>query len=78
MANKTVNGHQCTVTWHIDDLKISCKDPTVVEDLVDKLSERYGKHKALTINRGKIHDYLGMILDFSDKGKVKVQMYDYI
>jgi len=25
VANKTVNGSQCTVLWHVDDLKISHK-----------------------------------------------------
>ena len=23
VANKTVDGHQCTIVWHVDDLKIS-------------------------------------------------------
>jgi hypothetical protein len=25
VANKTVNGSQCTVMWHVDNLKISCR-----------------------------------------------------
>jgi hypothetical protein len=29
-------------------------------------------------SRGKIHDYLGMIMDFSDPGIVTIQMEDYI
>ena len=29
-------------------------------------------------HRGKIHDYLGMIFDFSEKGKVSVNMIEYI
>ena len=28
--------------------------------------------------RGKIHEYLGMTIDFSIAGKVKITMYDYI
>ena len=27
---------------------------------------------------GKVHDYLGMKLDFTDKGVLKVDMKDYI
>ena len=27
VANKIVNGHQLTVTWHVDDLKLSQKYP---------------------------------------------------
>ncbi len=29
-------------------------------------------------HRGKVHDYLGMIFDFSKKGKVVVNMVQYI
>jgi hypothetical protein len=29
-------------------------------------------------HRGKVHDYLGMIFDFSAKGKVMVTMVEYI
>ena len=30
VANKIINGKQCTVVWHVDDLKISHVDPKVV------------------------------------------------
>ena len=30
VANEIVNGSQCTVVWHVDDLKVSHKDETVV------------------------------------------------
>jgi len=30
------------------------------------------------VTRGKVHDYLGMTIDYSNKGKVKYTMYDYI
>jgi hypothetical protein len=29
VANKTINGKQCTILWHVDDLKISHEDPEV-------------------------------------------------
>jgi hypothetical protein len=37
-----------------------------------------GKRAALTINRGAIHDYLGMTLDYSKAGYVKINMVDYV
>ena len=76
VANKDVNGSQCTILWHVDDLKISHKDPRVVEDIVDKLNERYGKEAPLVVNRGKVHDYLGMTIDYSTPGKAIIRM-DY-
>ena len=30
VANKIVNGSQCTIVWHVDDLKVSHKDEAVV------------------------------------------------
>ena len=33
---------------------------------------------AIKLKRGKIHEYLGMQLDFSVVGKVKITMFDYI
>ena len=37
----------------------------------------YGSGK-MKINRGKIHEYLGMTLDFSVSGEVKITMTPYI
>ena len=33
---------------------------------------------AMKLKRGKIHEYLGMQLDFSVVGQVKITMFDYI
>ena len=78
VANKTVNGKQCTVLWHVDDLKISHVETTVVDGIISQLNERFGKESPISINRGKVHDYLGMTLDFSVSGKVMIKMFDYI
>jgi Reverse transcriptase (RNA-dependent DNA polymerase) len=78
VANKTVNGKQCTVIWHVDDLKISHEDPDVVSGVIEQLSSEFGKEAPLTINRGKVHDYLGMTLDFSVASKVKIGMVQYV
>ena len=77
VANKMVNGKQCTVLWHVDDLKISHVDSKVVDDVLDKLGQRYGKDAPLVTTRGKIHEYLGMTLDFTNDGEVMIKMYDY-
>ena len=78
VANKDINGSQCTILWHVDDLKISHVDPNVVTSIIDMIAQEFGKEAPLTINRGKIHDYLGMQLDYSDDNKVKITMFDYI
>ena len=69
MANKTINGRQFTVIWHVDDLKISHVDKMVVEDIIGLLNEKFGKESPLNTTRGKVLEYLGMTLDYSTKEK---------
>jgi hypothetical protein len=40
----------------------------VVADVIQMLSDKFGREAPLTINRGHVHDYLGMTLDFSIPG----------
>jgi hypothetical protein len=65
VANKTINGKHCTMLWHVDDIKISHEDPEVVSQMIELLKGAYGKEASLTITRGKIHEYLGMTIDYS-------------
>jgi hypothetical protein len=78
VANKLIDGKQCTVLWHVDDLKVSHEDPEVVTSVLEMLESEFGKDAPMTVTRGKIHDYLGMKISFKEKGMVKVTMYDYI
>ena len=57
---------------------ISHVDPGVVSNIIDSLSVKYGDLMPLTVNRGRRHEYLGMIFDFSTANKVKITMYQYI
>jgi len=38
----------------------------------------YGKEAPLTISRGKVHKYLGMNIDYRQRGKVAITMYEFI
>jgi hypothetical protein len=78
VMNKMMNGKQCTVLWHVDDLKISHKEAKVTESILDLLNDRYGKETPLTVTRGDIHEYLGMTIDYSTDGKVVIRMEDYV
>eukprot|EP00957_Ditylum_brightwellii_P078671 5981757-Ditylum_brightwellii.AAC.1 len=71
VANKIVNGKQMTVCWHVDDLKISHVDDAEVTKILEWLEKTYGQ---LRTTRGKVHEYLGMTLDFSERGHVKIGM----
>jgi hypothetical protein len=76
--NKMTNGKQCTILWHVDDIKISHVDPTVVTSILKQINDEYGKVSPLTETRGKVHEYLGMTIDFSNPGKVMFTMFPYI
>jgi hypothetical protein len=76
VADKTVNGTQMTVCWHVNDLKVFHVDPKEVTKFGEWLSKTYGV--SIATHRGKVHDYLGMIFDFSEKGKVIINMIEYI
>ena len=73
-----INGKKFTIGWHMDDLKISHIDSEVVDDILNKLDERYGKEAPMVTTRGKIHDYLGMTLDYNIEGKLQITMFGYI
>ena len=77
-VNRMFGKHQCTIQWHVDDLKISCRNPKVIEAIIKKLDTRYGITSPLTITRGHVHDYLGMTIDYGKQDKVVFTMYDYI
>ncbi len=40
VANKVIDGQQCTVVWHVDDLKISHVDAKVVTTILNLLDAR--------------------------------------
>ena len=52
--NKTVNDKQCTIIWHVDDLKISHIDPDIVSRVLADIDAEYGKITKMNITRGKI------------------------
>ena len=83
VANRIVNGKQQTVCFHVDDCKISHADAKVNDKFIQELRDEYetifedgtGEMK---VSRGKVHKYLGMVLDYTVKGQCKISMFDYI
>ena len=78
MANKQINGSQCMVLWHVDDMKISHVSDEVLDEVIAGLNKWYGKIAPLTVTCGKVHNYLGMTIDYSVPGKVIICMDDYV
>lgn len=80
MVNKVINRKKCTLIWHIDDVMGSHVEQTVLDDIAEKLNNKakYGQEMPLMIHRGMVHEYLGMTINYSEDGKVKFSMPDYI
>ena len=78
VANKIVNGSQFTISWHVDDLKLSHIDPSVLDAFLDDMNQVFGKESLVVVQKGPCHDYLGITLDYSSPGKVIVDMKQYI
>jgi hypothetical protein len=80
VANKIVKGHQHTIIWHVDDVMGSHVDPSVNSAFAAWCDKLYGSKELghVKIKRGKVHEYLGMVLDFSKKQKLKIDMQYYI
>ena len=76
--NKMIEGKQATVVWHVDDLKISHDSDGVVKQIIADLDSEFGKISPLTVHIGKVHDYLGMTIDYSENGRAKFSMFDYL
>ena len=78
VANRQVQAKQQTVRFHVDDLMSSHVNAGVNTEFGKWLNKIYGKHGAVEVHRGKKHDYLGMVFDFTNDGEVKIDMVDYV
>ena len=50
------------MVWHVDDLKISHVNPSVVTHMIDWLQDKYGynpttKEKSIPVIRGKVYTF---------------------
>jgi hypothetical protein len=81
--NKTIDGKQCTICFHVDDCKISHASQKVIDSTIDWLRRDYESifedgSGEMTVHTGQVHKYLGMTLDFTTKHQVKITMIDYV
>jgi hypothetical protein len=49
-----------------------------VTGVIKQIDDEFGQEAPITVTRGNVHDYLGMTLDYTEKGKVKIKMLDYV
>ena len=54
VANAIIEGKQCTICWYVDDNKVSHVNPKVVDGVIKKIEEKFGK---MSKTRGQEHDF---------------------
>jgi hypothetical protein len=59
--NKMIDGKQITIQFHVDNLKISYMDQSVIDSVLADLNNEFGTtKKPLAATTGHVHDYLGI------------------
>jgi Reverse transcriptase (RNA-dependent DNA polymerase) len=70
ILNKEQAGTQTTIAVYVDDLLITSGSQEDAEAVVNALRDKY---KELKVTTGKVHNYLGMVLDFSNPPCVTIR-----
>jgi hypothetical protein len=83
VTNKMIEGDQMTICFHVDDFKLSHCKTKVMDSMIEYLRQEYESifedgSGAMTVSRGKLHKYLGMTLDYTVHGQVKITMFNYV
>ena len=65
----TESGFQSTVFFHVDDGIATCEDELELDKLEGELRAEFGE---MNVTRGKRHEFLGLVLDFSKDGVVAI------
>jgi hypothetical protein len=75
IANKIINGKQCSIAWYVDDMKISHVDAYVVTQMIEQIEQRFGK---MTVTQGSEHVFVGMKIAYKQNGTAEITMRDYL
>ena len=77
--NKMINGYQCTIQVHVDDLKLSHVQQEELNKIINQLNDVFRSDgELLTASYRKVHKYLGMTIDWTTEGNGVFTMYDYL
>jgi hypothetical protein len=78
VANKMIEGDHMTICFHIDDCKISHRKTKVMDSMIEYLRQEYESIFEDESGAMMVSNYLGMTLDYTVCGQVKITMFDYV
>ena len=73
VANKVIDGHQCTVVWYVDDNEFSHKDKSVADTIIQLMKNHFGE---FNVTRGAEHSVLGINIRIRKDKKIEIEMKD--
>ena len=75
IANKIIDEKIYTITWYVDNLKISHVDHETVRNIISMMESEYG---TITFTRGSKYTYICINIEFIRDGKVNIQQPKYL
>ena len=75
VSNRLREDNQTTICVHVVDLMITSKNKWDIDTAVKELKTAFG---SVSVNRGKLQNYIGMVFDFTCVRKVTVNMIKYV
>ena len=75
VANKQINGKQCTIVLYVDDSKISHVEEEIVNNVIKELENTFGD---MVVTRGQRHNFMGMDFELKNNGEVTILTRDYL
>jgi hypothetical protein len=72
---KHVEGILIVIAVYVDDIILQSECQDLINSVIDLLRTNFHEIK---VNRGKTHQYLGMMFDYNNPGKVIIKMTGYI
>ena len=72
---KIFDGVLCTVVVHVDDFKIMSTSDSALDFVENLMREKF---KKITVKNGLIHEFLGMLFDYSEVGFVNITQAKFI
>ena len=73
-----MNGDQLTAQFHVDYIKALHRHQYVLDNVIKGSNKVFGNKMKLKETSVLVHKYLGLMIDFSLKGKLVFIMFEFL
>ena len=75
VENKYINGKRCTISWYVDDNKVSHVEQNDIDDVISKVEDRF---PVITVAKGNVNTFLGIKISYLKNRRIAINMKEYI